>query len=333
MLIHQIGPASTELAHAEQTLSQLWTHTGREVHLITSNLLIITENRHLDRVRSVLNDLDATNAGRQVILVIDAPTMPIEASLICVLHQYVERIEAPARLDSLAPMASGLLRPASMNHAWWACENPPEAAVLNDLASVSDQVILDTTLLPALGQVHGLLSDLDWARTARWRELTAQLFDDPLAVTQLGDLDDASVSFAGADGRPARLFAAWLADRLGWPDLQRIHLTWVDADQARGDLTAVELSGPHTQFSLQARGALVHGDITYGGHSRSFEVPLLSMTLTQGLSELMGNPLRDSHFLRVRALLMRGTPEGMEQPVPVGVSLSRSQPLLPPQTH
>lgn len=313
--IHQIGPRPTDLLHAELALGELWTQAGCELHFATSNLLVVTEEHHLQRVRTVLNDLGADSSGRQVILVLDAPTLPVQAALVWVRQSYVERIEAPVTLECLGQVMSELLRPATLNHTWWACGHPPVPAVLDTLARASDQLVLDTAGLHELGQVPCLLSDLAWARTARWRELIAQLFDDPLAVAQLGDLGDASVDFCGTDARPARLFAAWLADRLGWPDLQRIHLSWKDAHRERGDLTAVELSGPATRFSVRASGPLAHGEVVYGGHMRSFEVPLLPMTLAQGLSELMGSPVRDEHFVRALALLHRA-PQPITRPIP-----------------
>jgi Glucose-6-phosphate dehydrogenase subunit len=198
--IHQIGPRPTDLLHAELALGELWTQAGCELHFATSNLLVVTEEHHLQRVRTVLNDLGADSSGRQVILVLDAPTLPVQAALVWVRQSYVERIEAPVTLECLGQVMSELLRPATLNHTWWACGHPPVPAVLDTLARASDQLVLDTAGLHELGQVPCLLSDLAWARTARWRELIAQLFDDPLAVAQLGDLGDASVDF-----RPAGL--------------------------------------------------------------------------------------------------------------------------------
>jgi glucose-6-phosphate dehydrogenase assembly protein OpcA len=69
---------------------------------------------------------------------------------------------------------------------------------------------------------------LNWARLTPWRELTAELFDDPLRRPLLRHVHTLQVGYAsyrpdGTDGRPresqvaaALLYVGWLAGRLGW---------------------------------------------------------------------------------------------------------------------
>ncbi len=312
-ILQQFGPVQIELPQVERAVRQLWTDAGCEVSFTTSNFLVVTEKRHLDRVRAALDDLGPSSPSRQVILVTDAPARPVEASLVWEGAGYVERIETPVAVEFLGQVSSEVLRPAGLNHSWWACEDPPGQTALGELARASDQLILDTSALRTLDAGRCQLSDLAWARTARWRELIAQLFDDPIAVTQRHDLEYASVRYIGTDDWPAQLFAAWLADRLGWPDLQHIRLSSEEAARDRGDLTAVMLGGPHTEFSVEARDSMVHAEVVYAGQARSFEVPLQPMTLAQGLSGLMVSPVHDEAFIRARVLRMRSIPAGTGQ--------------------
>ncbi|WP_189089607.1 glucose-6-phosphate dehydrogenase assembly protein OpcA [Deinococcus ruber] len=323
--IHQFGPEATDVRHVDHALARLWQQAGVQLHVAAANLLVVTEAAHLKRVRETLNALGAGDTGRQVIVLLEdnVSGRSTEVSLVGVQHNYLERVETGAQAGVLEQIASELLRPATLTHVWWACDQPPMPHVLGAVGRMADQLILDTTDLKTHAQVNCLISDLAWARTARWRELTAQLFDDPLAVAQLGHLETASITFCGADIRPARLYGAWLADRLGWPDLQRVHLKAQEADRERGDLSATELSGPAIRFCIRASGPLAQGEVVYGGHTRRFEVPLLPMTLAQGLKDLMCSPVRDEQFIRALGLLRRAS---VSQPV------SPSLPV-PPRAH
>ncbi|ULH17667.1 glucose-6-phosphate dehydrogenase assembly protein OpcA (plasmid) [Deinococcus sp. KNUC1210] len=315
--LQQLGPETTDLRHVDHALTRLWQQAGVQLHVAAANLLVVTEAAHLKRVRETLNDLDAGQTGRQVIVLLEerGSGRSTEVSLVGGHHRYLERVETGAQVGVLGQIVSELLRPATLTHIWWACDQLPPSPVLDALGQLADQVILDTTDLKTHAQLNCLISDLAWARTARWRELTAQLFDDPLAVAQLGNLETASITFCGADPRPARLYGAWLADRLGWPDLQRVHLIAQPADRERGDLSATDLSGPATRFCIRATGPLALGEVVYGGHTRRFEVPLLPMTLAQGLKELMCSPVRDEQFIRALALL-HSTLSPVSQPAP-----------------
>ena len=63
------------------------------------------------------------------------------------------------------------------------------------------------------------IHDLAWARLTPWREVLAELFDEPALGASLDTLEEVELSHgAGADGGPsppALLLAGWLAARLG----------------------------------------------------------------------------------------------------------------------
>jgi glucose-6-phosphate dehydrogenase assembly protein OpcA len=323
--IHPVGPVVTDLPHVESALLHLWQTVDQDLHFITANLLVITQPRHLERVRSVLNEVGAAYTGRQVILVVGEPDRSLQVALVAAERgSFIERIEAPARLEQLPSLAALLLRPATLNHLWWASDEAPPPAVLKALARSADQLIIDSRLLPEGAAAPCLLADLAWARTARWRELSAQFFGDPLAARRLHELGHVTIEYAGEVARPAAYFAAWLADALGWPDLSRVtqrRITQRQVTQRRVSpvrksddlssetLSPVALSGPTARFQLHACGPLLHGDIHKDGHEdgrdRIFEVRLPPLSLAEGLSTLLRSPVRDEAFVRASALLRR----------------------------
>lgn len=130
---------------------------------------------------------------------------------------------------------------------WWRAPLPAEASVLDRLAAEVGTVVVDTGrgavwadgVTPGgdpIAAVAGLLArrsltygqrprpsavrpwtlrDLAFARLTPWRELTAALFDLVPCQEMLRRL--ASVGIAGRPGTPeVRLYAGWLASRLGW---------------------------------------------------------------------------------------------------------------------
>ncbi len=98
-------------------------------------------------------------------------------------------------------------------------------------------------------------SDLNWARQAPWRELTAQFFDDRQLMPYLEGIDRVTIEYAaGEEDQPANaaqghLFAGWLASRLGWRPLGAMGR---GMDSAR-QYTFVGPHGKHIALEINAR--------------------------------------------------------------------------------
>lgn len=114
---------------------------------------------------------------------------------------------------------------------WWPRSAPLGTPLFERLNAMADRVIIDSALIDEPeGQIGGLLakfgkgraiSDLAWGRLTPWRELTAQFFDTPSAVSHLSEITDVAVRYrARPDGTVDRLqpllFIGWLASKLGW---------------------------------------------------------------------------------------------------------------------
>jgi hypothetical protein len=102
------------------------------------------------------------------------------------------------------------------------------------------------------------ITDLNWMRQTRWRELVAQFFDDPNLLPYLSGLDRVTIEYAAGesdapiDPAQAYLFTGWLASRLGW--------------QSRGTYSGqgVDAAREHTLVTAQGRTVTVELSARYG---------------------------------------------------------------------
>ena len=176
----------------------------------------------------------------------------------------------PEAVDLVASTIEGLLAADLPVHLWWRGGTPWGVPLFSGLARVADKIIVDSVLFgdgaAALDTVRRLLdlrggragvTDLNWIRTAPWREAIAACFDDPGVLGLLPALTRASVSYASDDThghRPtarALLVAAWLANRL--PRLRgRIRIK-PDSERnvAPGRVVKVSLSSPEGRVALE----------------------------------------------------------------------------------
>lgn len=294
-----IGPIRTDARGAQRALDELWSETKVEARAYTGNIVALTTGQHLARVLGALDTLGGRHAGRQIVGVTDGDeTVHLNVSLEPHRGLYVERLILNANEEQLQGAILPLLRPATMNHVWWATDEQPGGVLLAELAELADQVIADTLRLDIPAEGRYALADLGWARASGWREATAQLFDAPEATARLTSLTSVTVSYAGTKDRPAKLFAGWLASRLGWSDLSRVTFT-SDTSSPRdpSDLCGVTLEGPDATFRLSAReGQIVHSESRYGGVARVAELHLPALSLGEGLGLVMARPERHEVF-------------------------------------
>ncbi len=300
-----LGPVQTDVRHAQQTLDDLWNQTQVETRAYTGNIIALTVQRHLARVEEALASLEGRYAGRQIIGVMDGDeNVKLNVSLVPQRSLYIERLILDANPEQLQGAILPLLRPATLNHVWWASDDAPTGPLLDELAELADQVIGDTLTLRIPADSRYALADLGWARTATWREALAQLFDSPDAAAQLGQVKSVSVGYGGGSDLPARLYGAWIAVHLGWPDLSRVQIM-ARPSPARepGDLTRVALSGDGVHFEVAASdGDAAHWVREHDGSHFEGEIMVPAMTLGQGLERVMARPDRANDFERALAL-------------------------------
>ena len=123
----------------------------------------------------------------------------------------------------------------------WRGEPPWGSPELSQLVDVVDRLIVDSTEWEELPRAYARLtelfarvavSDIAWARTARWRSLLAGLWPD------IADVE--TIRVTGTDAQ-ALLLAGWLRSRLGRDDIALEH---VPAERLEG----IELDGEPAPF-------------------------------------------------------------------------------------
>ena len=154
-------------------------------------------------------------------------------------------------VNAIAHLTRELSAPDAPRVLWWSPERLIEHDVFADLLEQSDRVVMDSsgacndesTLQRLLCFVQPLkpLQDLAWMRSAPWREMIAQLFDDPEMREDLSSL--AELEITSGSTAEALYLAGWLASRLGWtaengrafrtPEGSRITLKTIDKGEKR----------------------------------------------------------------------------------------------------
>ncbi|MGI8747773.1 MAG: glucose-6-phosphate dehydrogenase assembly protein OpcA, partial [Deinococcus sp.] len=237
-------------------------------------------------------------AGRQILGLMDGnELLGVQVSLVPKQGLYIERVVLNANPAQLHGAILPLLRPATVNHVWWAAEAAPRGALLRELTDIADQVIVDSLTLDVPPAAHYSLADLGWSRSAAWREALAQIFDSLDAGAALPQVNALSVAHAGENDLAARLFAGWVASTLGWPDLSRVNFSQGDCPRENGDLCEVVLSGLGVRFSLESEGKeMCRVRAQFGEVDRETEAMVPRMSLSEGLARLMSRPERGPNF-------------------------------------
>jgi glucose-6-phosphate dehydrogenase assembly protein OpcA len=149
---------------------------------------------------------------------------------------------------SLSSVASSLLVPELPIFLWWCGPSLPTGELFDELAEITDRIVIDTATLTSRGRMLIELAnlvqrskagpkstDFAWTRLMPWRQVVAQFFDSVSAQQCLETIDEVVISYerhqeAKNSGLTSALLAAgWLATRLGWQapgELVRTHNGW-----------------------------------------------------------------------------------------------------------
>jgi hypothetical protein len=233
-----------DVHHLHDILAEIWR---LKLNVATFNLIVFIDDptrrdwfyeralRIAEKHPSRLIILDACDASGEV-------TVSASALRLCV-----------GKLDVsvIAHLTRELSAPDVPNVLWWSPECLIEHELFSVLLEQSDRVVMDSsgacndesTLRRLLCFVHPVkpLQDLAWMRSAPWREMIAQFFDDPEMHEDLSTLSTLEIT----SGSTAEAFylAGWLASRLAWtpedessfraPDGSRVTLKQIDEGKKR----------------------------------------------------------------------------------------------------
>lgn len=246
------------IQQVEDQLAHFWrmsadnVRSSQNVNVRTSvlNLVICVPTiEAAQRASTLVRDLSSTHVARVLLLILDkdAPDMvatwatirsfPVISDLTRHSFEQVTIMLQGTAVYSLTPIVSPLLKPDLPVYLWWLQDPPDEQRLFESLAMLSDRLIVDSASftkpeesIRALSSLvhlstNSAISDLNWGRLTRWRELIAQFFDSSEYIPYLNGLNRIDIEHSmspDADTTPnstsALLLAAWLKTRLGWSD-------------------------------------------------------------------------------------------------------------------
>ena len=173
--------------------------------------------RHPSRTILLLPDPDAGRDRLDADVSLERYAMPGLDRNVC--SEVIELSLCGTRAKAPASVVEPLLVSDLPVFLRWRGEPPWEAQELEQLITLTDRLIVDSTEWDDLPYPYRRLaqlfertavSDIAWARTSRWRELLASLWPD---IAQVG-----SIRVHGTSAQ-AHLLAGWLRSRLGRDDI------------------------------------------------------------------------------------------------------------------
>lgn len=238
---HAVG---VDVAAIERDLAALWRKAGASgseqsvTRACSWNLVVhATTDAELARAKALADALVAVVPSRTLVLfqranaigpeveafvTANCRMMPGGGKLLC-----TEEITVEARgrgSDHLPSLTRALLVPDIPTAVLWAGV-PPHAPLVDELLTVADRMIVDTTHLGSegLARVEQLgnkathkVGDLAWLRTAPRRRVIAGAFDAPQDAGMLYRLKRVSLECAPDAVASAKLMLGWLGARLSW---------------------------------------------------------------------------------------------------------------------
>lgn len=245
-----------DVSSIERELASLWRQAstrgggGQDLAVTRAcmwNLLVhVSDTVDQEVVTKLIDDVVIAVPSRAIVLVPSATTngKEIEAfvSANCqvapgggkLLCSEEITIQSYAGGDKHVPaLVRALLVPDVPTALFWGGVPPKDPRLVAYFPSV-DRLVFDSSRGPddadyaayATLSREKVLVDLAWLRTGFLRSMLASLFDPPTGAEPLGRVGKLRIVAAGSGLGGARLYAAWLATRLGWklPPLSRLTL-------------------------------------------------------------------------------------------------------------
>ena len=273
----------------ERDLNALWKQTtdgpnGDETRAVTRvcvlNLVIgVHDNQTADHATEIIARLMARHPNRAILVnarasaasnakTPDEPLLDAWVQAHCQMpgpgrpQVCCEQITIDAR-GSAVTLAPGTVLPLLVSDLpvmfWWPRGEPFDDLLYTKLCRLADRLIVDSATFDDLGRGLARLSegcggslpvsDLAWGRLTPVRELIAQFFDAPAALSHLQEIKrvkvtSTSMSQQRNDMHHAILLVSWLASRLGWSPVAKAdadgHMT-IEMQRSDGGTVVLEL--------------------------------------------------------------------------------------------
>ncbi|HEV3153480.1 MAG TPA: glucose-6-phosphate dehydrogenase assembly protein OpcA [Candidatus Baltobacteraceae bacterium] len=195
---------------------------GPDVATTSLNVIAFVENDEnlLKLVRERISALSQRHSSRSIVLAASEDTAEHQ-----VQDQQVEIGAASLGGAELHSLVHDLLVPDVHSVLLWGGEHVEDER-FGQLAQLADVVVVfssvrDLGLAPLRELLHEIRSDagpkirdLSYMRLFAWQDLTAQFFDDPDLLSELGSIETVEVT-SGSEPE-AYYYVGWLASRLNW---------------------------------------------------------------------------------------------------------------------
>jgi len=247
----------------EAEFARIWQETARagfdesSVRLRVVNLVALARSYdEWQRFEDVMRMMSQRHPCRGILALADPARSTLEATIAAhcwrsvsgqrhVCSEEVLLLGGARHERHLASAVLALLVPDIPLAVWFTGEAYAHGPLASALLESADQVILDSARSTGilrlfdsvlrLSETHEAIpSDLAWLRLSVWRELIAQMFDDPTHATELRRLTTITIDGAPAASEPL-LLAGWLVSRLGYQP--------ASVTSGRGELRATLYSG------------------------------------------------------------------------------------------
>jgi glucose-6-phosphate dehydrogenase assembly protein OpcA len=234
------GAVSEAVAKVEAQLHAFWSaaNEGAEpkARASTMNFVALGTPSEREQLRTEIEDLAQTRAGRVFLLTLDGRLDPwdVEPDVSAVCHKEGEMIVCYDRIE-LAFGAMAASRAASVVSALALPEVPTiietkpgaPSELVDPLLAAGDRIIVDSTELGVarIAEIAWLtkapIADRAFIRAFSFRDLVADFFDDAVPAARAirrVEIERTGPADGGLLGKrdPAALFFGWLASRLGW---------------------------------------------------------------------------------------------------------------------
>lgn len=172
-------------------------------------------------------------------------------------------------------------------------------------SAIATKTIVDTSIagtsiaaLAARAAGGAWFGDLTWTRITRWRELIAQVFENPIYCSQLASINRVVITHSGAAVPPsAHYLGAWLAAGLESAGAHPVITFAASPSPCAGNLANVELSAPegiHISIT-RSEGATAEIRVNHLVHRTVFP----KMAEYEQLRDELSITVRDRVFERV----------------------------------
>lgn len=232
----------------DKELRKLWEEDEARTNASLMNLAIYSEAPGaLEKNSAAIRELTAEHACRAILVGIDreAPEASIRAWITahCHLSHGKKSVCCEQIAFALTGKATGRLRNTVFAHLasdlplilWWQGELSPRFE--DRLYSLVDRFVFDSADWAdpkvSLGRIAEaiegaprdmVVQDLSWTRSFQFRVSIAALFDDPLVLAALPEVETVEIVHHPANLQTAVQLLAWLAVQAGWRDGMELDL-------------------------------------------------------------------------------------------------------------